>query len=121
MEPPLPKFLLPAAFAATLAAVAPAPAQFTGPSQAGREMTVAAAAEARPGTYVTLTGRIAAHLREDYYRFVDDSGEIRVEIAGHLWAGRRVAPEDQVRIFGEVDRSAGGTRYVWVERLDLAE
>lgn len=112
------------ALAATLALLllpATAAAQFTGPSARGQEMTVAAAQKARPGSYVTLTGRIAAHLREEYYRFVDDSGEIRVEIPDGLWAGRQVGPDQTVRLLGEVDRTMGGARYVWIKSLDVVE
>ncbi|MEL6198217.1 MAG: NirD/YgiW/YdeI family stress tolerance protein [Pseudomonadota bacterium] len=96
-----------------------AAAQFTGPSVAGREMTVAAANEARTGTYVSLTGRIAVHLRDEYYRFEDDSGEIRVEIREGLWSGREIGPQQTVRLLGEVDSTIVGTRYIWVKALDV--
>lgn len=93
-------------------------AQFTGPSVAGRPSTVAAAQEARLGSYVTLTGNIINHQRGDYFTFRDDTGEIRVEIASNVWQGRQVGPNDRVRILGEVDRSAR-QRYVWVKSLDI--
>ena len=115
-----PTMLRPAIYAATLALVAStALAQFTGPSARGQEMTVAAAAAARPGTYVTMTGAVTAHLREDYYLFRDGSGEIRVEIADGVWGGRSVGPDDRVRLVGEVDRGAGGAVYVWIKALEL--
>lgn len=47
-------------------AAAPAAAQFTGPSARGVETTVEAARSARVDSYVTVTGRIVSHLREDY-------------------------------------------------------
>lgn len=93
-------------------------AQFSGPSVNGRPSTVAEARDARLGTYVTLTGNIVNHLRSDYYTFRDDTGEIRVEIATLVWRGRRVGPEDKVRLVGEIDRGLAG-RYVWVKLLDV--
>jgi len=109
-----------AAFAAILLA-GPAAAQFTGPSALGQDSTVAAAAAARPGTYVTLTGRVQAHLRGDYFRFADDSGDIRVEIAEGVWGGRAVGPDTRVRLVGEVDRTGGGATYVWVKSLSVID
>ena len=97
----------------------PASAQFTGPGQSGNSMTVAAASEARTGTYITLTGQIVAHQREDYYTFRDDTGTIRVEIPSERWGGRQVGPETTIRILGEVDRTFGGVRYIWVKSLDI--
>lgn len=99
--------------------VTTAKAQFTGPSARGQEMTVAAAAAARPGTYVTLVGSITSHLREEYYLFRDATGEIRVEIADNIWRGRQVGPETRVRLLGEVDRTLTGTVYIWIKTLDL--
>lgn len=98
----------------SLLAVA-AMAQFTGPSAAGR---VADVQNARIGSYVTLDGHIINHQRSDYFTFRDDTGEIRVEIAPNVWQGRRVGPEDRVRLLGEVDRSFRG-RYVWIKTLEV--
>jgi uncharacterized protein (TIGR00156 family) len=112
------KRCLPLTLAALLTAGS-ALAQFTGPSASGQEMTVAAASEARPGTYVTLTGSIVAHLREDYFLFRDPTGEVRVEVADEVWRGRPVSPETRVRLLGEVDRSLAGGVYVWIRSLDI--
>ncbi len=108
--------LLIAALAAT-----PAAAQFTGPSARGAETTVEAARGARVDSYVTVTGRIVSHLREDYYLFRDATGEIRVEIEDRVWAGRPVSAETDVRLRAEVDRNAAGTVYLWVQSLDVLE
>lgn len=110
--------ILAAAIAATLAA-APVAAQFTGPSVRGAEVTVEAARAARVDSYVTVTGRIVSHLREDYYLFADATGEIRVEIEDRVWAGRPVNPETTVRLRAEVDRNAAGTIYLWVQSLEV--
>jgi uncharacterized protein (TIGR00156 family) len=96
----------------------PALAQFTGPGAQGTTGTVADAQDARPGSYITLEGSIVAHLREDYYRFADDTGEIRVEIPAETFAGRQVGPETRLRLRGEVDMGVRG-RYVWVESLTI--
>ncbi|NEX16117.1 MAG: hypothetical protein C1943_05650 [Halochromatium sp.] len=96
-------------------------AQFTGPSASGEASTVEQARQARIGTYVTLTGNIVAQQREDYYRFRDQTGEIRVEIETPVWRNRKIGPDTKVRLVAEVDRNAAGTRYLWVESLELVE
>lgn len=107
------------AAAAMLAAATPASAQFTGPSARGAAMSVADASQARAGTYVTVEGMIASHLRSDYYLFRDASGEVRVEIDRAVFAARQVTPETRVRLLGEVDRNAAGVTYIWVKSLDV--
>lgn len=108
---------------AMLAVVTLAPslgfAQFSGPSVEGRSVSVADAAALRAGTYVTVTGSIVGHLREDYFSFRDATGEMRVEIADNVWQGRQVGPADTVRLLGEVDRTAAGVPYLWVKSLTL--
>ena len=111
--------LLHAILALGLLAAAPAAAQFTGPSARGQETTAAAAAAARPGTYVTMSGSIVSHLRGEYFLFRDASGEVRVEIEDSVWRGRPVSPETRVRLVGEVDRGVGGAVYVWIRSLDI--
>ncbi len=98
-----------------------AQAQFTGPSVTGRVSTVEQARNAPIDTYVTVTGNIIAHLREDYYTFRDQTGEIRVEIEGSVWRNREVGPDAKVRLVAEVDRNPAGTIYLWVESLEIAE
>ncbi|WP_045476059.1 YgiW/YdeI family stress tolerance OB fold protein [Serpentinimonas barnesii] len=93
-----------------------ASAQFTGPSVAGPASTVQQAQQARLGSYLTLTGHIVAHQREDYYLFRDASGELRVEIEPEVWQGRRIGPEHLVRLHGEIDQGLRG-RYLWVKTL----
>jgi uncharacterized protein (TIGR00156 family) len=104
------------ALSATLAT--PALAQFTGPSVEGTPTSVADAQNARTGSYVTLEGNIVAHLREEYYSFADDTGEIRVEIPGGTFGGQQVGPDTRVRLMGEVDRGITG-RYIWVKSLTV--
>jgi uncharacterized protein (TIGR00156 family) len=96
-------------------------AQYTGPTATGRTSTVEQARNARVDTYVTVTGNIVAHLREDYYTFRDNTGEIRVEIESPVWRNRELGPDTTVRLLGEVDRNAAGTVYLWVESLEIIE
>lgn len=96
-------------------------AQFTGPSATGRISTVEQARDAPIDTYVTITGTIVAHLREDYYSFRDATGEIRVEIENRVWRNRKIGPDTKVRLLAEVDRNQAGTRYLWVESLEIVE
>jgi uncharacterized protein (TIGR00156 family) len=101
-----------------LVAATPVAAQFTGPSVSGAQVTVAQAAAARAGTYVTLVGKIVAHQREDYFTFRDASGEIRVESDSKVFRKRPVGPETNVRLLGEVDTGRSGP-YVWVKSLEI--
>lgn len=96
----------------------PAVAQFTGPSVAGRTVTVEQARNARLGSYVTVTGNVVAHQRGSFYTFRDATGEIRVEIEGSVWQGRAVGPTTKVRLLGEVDQGFAG-RYLWVKSLEV--
>ena len=106
-----------AAFAVAVLA-GPAAAQFRGPEATGATATVAQANSARPGTYLTLTGNVVSHLREDYFLFSDATGEIRVEIDNRVFRNQPVSPEDTVRIHGEIDRNSRGL-YMWVKTLDI--
>jgi uncharacterized protein (TIGR00156 family) len=95
-------------------------AQFSGPEASGRAVTVAQIGEARPGSYVTVTGHIVAHQRGDYFTFRDATGDIRVEIEDSVWRNRPVAPETRVRLLAEVDRGLAG-RYLWVKSLQIVD
>ena len=101
-----------------LSASSTAVAQFTGPSASVQASTVAAVGKARIGSDVVLTGNVVGHLREEYFTFRDETGEIRVEIENSTWQGRKVGPEDKVRITGEIERGFGG-RYIDVETLEV--
>ena len=95
-------------------------AQFTGPGATGRETTVAQVAEARLGSYATVTGNVVAHQREDYFTFRDGTGEIRVEIDSSVWKNRKIGPETRVRLLGEIDSGPAG-RYLWVKSLTVVD
>jgi len=97
-----------------------ASAQFTGPSASSPQTTVAQAAEARVGTYVTVVGNIVAHQKEEYFSFRDATGEMRVEIERSIWQNRKIGPDTRVRLVGEVDTGLAG-RYLWVESLQVLD
>jgi len=95
-------------------------AQFTGPSAKGNKTTVSQIADARLGTYITVLGNITSHLREDYYTFKDETGEIRVEIESSVWQSREIGAETKVRLLGEIDTGLTG-RYLWIKSLELSD
>ena len=97
-----------------------ATAQFSGPSVTGQTSTVAQTANARLGSYITVTGNIVAHERGDYFTFQDGTGTIRVEIANDVWQGRNIGPQTRVRLLGEVDQGLAG-RYLWIKSLQVVE
>lgn len=105
---------------AALVVATAASAQFTGPTTNTRAQpsTVAQVASARPGSYVILTGNIVERQREDYFTFRDSTGTIRVEIEDEVFAGRKVTPETNVRITGEIERGFSG-RYIDADRLEI--
>jgi uncharacterized protein (TIGR00156 family) len=96
-------------------------AQFTGPTITGSRTTVEQARKAPVDTYVIVTGNIVSHLRENYYTFRDETGNIRVEIEPPVWKNREVGPETKVRLVAEVDRNAAGTIYLWVKSLEIVK
>jgi uncharacterized protein (TIGR00156 family) len=97
-----------------------AAAQFTGPSATGQEITVAQISDTRLGSYITVTGNIVAHQREEYFTFRDATGEIRVEIENAVWQNRRIGPETKVRLLAEIDMGLTG-RYLWVKSLQIVD
>lgn len=97
--------------------VTSASAQFAGPSAV---TTVEQTQTMRLGRDVTLEGFVVERLREDYYTFRDDTGEIRAEIERRLWRNRRVTSKTPVRLTGEIERDVRG-RYISVDRLQILE
>lgn len=110
------------ALAAALMLGGAAAAQFTDGSQAASEpvSTVAAALEAGDETPVVLVGRIVERVRAERYRFVDDTGEIQLDIGEEIWRGVRVEPETPVRVTGETDRTLTGME-IWVHAVETVE
>jgi len=97
-----------------------ATAQFTGPGAAGQTRSVAQVDAVRLGSYVTVTGHVVAHQRQNYFTFRDGTGEIRVEIDNSVWQNRQIGPETKVRLLAEVDQGIAG-RYLWVKSLEIVK
>ena len=75
---------------------------FTGPSAGAT--TVAEALTMRDDAYVTLTGKIEKQLGHEKYQFNDGTGVITLDIDDDDWGGLTVGPQDQVEIYGEIDK-----------------
>ena len=97
-----------------------ASAQFTGPSRYGAVTTVEEAQSAQRGRNVTLEGFVVEHLRANYYKFRDATGEIRVKIDRHLWRNRRVTTKTPLRLIGRMDREVR-EHYVNVSRVEIRD
>lgn len=99
-------------FAVTFAFVAPAAAQTA--------IQAADVYNTRLGRDVTLQGHIVEHIRDDYYRFQDASGTVRIELEWNVRRNRTFTPDTLVRIRGEVDRNLF-FRYISVDRLTILD
>ncbi|MBN2866609.1 MAG: NirD/YgiW/YdeI family stress tolerance protein [Thiotrichales bacterium] len=96
-------------------------AQFTGPSSKAPLTTVEAAHSVAVEQYITVTGRIVSHIREDYYLFRDETDEIMIEIEPPVWGNRKIGPDNDVRIIAETGRNSEGTLYLWVESMSFVK
>lgn len=76
---------------------------YTGPKSTG-VMTVAQAKQMRDDSKVTLRGTIVKQLGDEKYLFKDSTGEITIEIDDDDWNGLAVGANDQIEIYGEVDK-----------------
>ncbi|KAE9542244.1 YgiW/YdeI family stress tolerance OB fold protein [Ursidibacter maritimus] len=74
----------------------------------------------RDDQYIVLQGKIVKQLTKDDFLFRDASGEIVVEIDKDDWGGTQVGPNDEIRIFGEVDKSWNKTE-VDVHRVEKVQ
>jgi len=72
----------------------------------------------RLGRDVVLEGYIVSHIRDDHYKFQDETGTVRIELGRWVTRGPTPAPDTRVRISGEVERGIFA-RYVSVERLTV--
>ncbi|KOE64384.1 YgiW/YdeI family stress tolerance OB fold protein [Aggregatibacter actinomycetemcomitans] len=67
--------------------------------------------------YIILQGNIVKQVGKDDFIFKDVSGEIQVEIERKAWRGQDVSPSDEVKLYGEVDKSWNKTE-VDIERVE---
>lgn len=111
---------IPFAFAAILAIAGAAHAQYTGPSSVKTPTTVAEILKTPvDDQQVLLRGRLVEKISKDKYRFVDASGEIRVEIDTADFRGQAVSEKSVVEILGEVETSFVKSPQVDVQRLTV--
>ncbi|KAA6208043.1 YgiW/YdeI family stress tolerance OB fold protein [Avibacterium paragallinarum] len=54
---------------------------------------------------VVLQGKIVKQLSKNDFLFRDNSGETEIEVKHRAWKGQIIKPNDEVRIFAEVDKS----------------
>lgn len=88
------------------ASLTTAQAQYVGPSTVKTPGTVADVLKAPVDDQeVVLRGRVVEKLSKDKYRFVDKTGEIRVEIDAEDFRGQTVSDTTVVEIRGEVEKN----------------
>lgn len=75
---------------------------FVGPDAAST--TVEQAKGLRDDSWVVLEGNIVRKLGKELYEFRDSTGSVNVDIDDNNWYGVSAAPNDKVRIEGEVDK-----------------
>ncbi|WP_233119036.1 YgiW/YdeI family stress tolerance OB fold protein [Aggregatibacter actinomycetemcomitans] len=84
------------------------------------DQTVSKASEAgswQDDQYIILQGNIVKQVGKDDFIFKDASSEIQVEIERKAWRGQDVSPSDEVKLYGEVDKSWNKTE-VDIERVE---
>ena len=82
--------------------------------------TVSKAADAntwKDDQYIILQGNIVKLVGNDDFIFKDASGEIQVEIDRKAWRGQDISPSDEVKLYGEVDKSWNKTE-VDIDRVE---
>jgi uncharacterized protein (TIGR00156 family) len=67
-------------------------------------VTVEVAKSLRDDYPVVLRGKIDRYLGDEKYLFIDETGNIIVEIDHKLWRGLSIDQNDTVEITGEVDK-----------------
>jgi len=98
----------------------PALAQFDGPGAKTVPSTVRAVLDnPQDDQTVTLRGRLLEQVGNEKYAFVDDTGQIRVEIDNDVFPKQRITPEMTVEIYGEVEKDFLQSPEVDVERLTV--
>jgi uncharacterized protein (TIGR00156 family) len=80
--------------------------------------TVSEVAKLGDDVRVVLEGKIEAHIKDDDYRFRDNTGTITLDIDDDEWPAVNISENDRVRIFGETDASFL-RRKVDVDRIEI--
>lgn len=94
---------------------------FEGPGAQAIITTVVQAKSARDDAKCELIGNIVEQLPgdDDLYLFKDSTGEIVIELDDDLFKGRTVTPQNQIRIYGEVDNDAFEKTQIDVKKFDV--
>ena len=82
-------------------------------------VSVAQAKKMKDDEWVVLEGSIEKQISSKKYRFMDKTGAITIKIEEDEWRGQKVAPNNTVIIYGEVEKDFGKEVEVDVERLEL--
>lgn len=83
-----------------------------------QHLSVAEAKRMSDDAKITLDGFVTGHLREEYYLFRDDSGEIVIEVEPNIWDEKQIGSDTEIRIHGEVEHESGFV-YIEVYRLEI--
>ena len=83
--------------------------------------TVAQALKAPDDAFCVLEGNIIARAprHHEKYIFQDTTGSMTVDIDDKIFAGRKVTPQDKVRLHGEIDLKRRGDRELDVDVLEV--
>ena len=83
-------------------------------------ISVKQAMSATDNSMITLEGNITQQIDDDEFWFTDGTGQIKVEIARHVWNGLNVGSNDKVRIFGKLDNEMFEKAELEVLRIEKA-
>ena len=125
LAPALALALCVSAFAAfdgpTAADLANSGAQVPNAASVANVSTVAQALNAPDDAYCVLEGNSIARAprHHEKYIFQDATGKMTVEIDDKIFAGRKVTPQDKVRLHGEIDLKRRGDRELDVDVLEV--
>lgn len=72
-------------------------------------LTIVEVLELQDDTPVKVSGKIVKHQKGDKYHLQDNTGTIVVEIDSQEWNGNTITEEDEVIIYGEVDKDGDST------------
>lgn len=81
--------------------------------------TVQDVSKLRDDTTVFMRGKIVNSLGNEIYTFMDETGEIKIEIDDEDWNGVTVTPETLVQISGEVDKGIFKKTKIDVDSINI--
>ncbi len=106
--------------AAASAFIAPASAQYTGPSEKATATTVIEVLEkSKDDDHVVLKGTLIRKVSDEKYILSDGTGEIQVEIDDKVFPKVPVDDKTVIEVSGEVDKGLVGKIEVDVEAMQI--